>query len=36
MTLKDEAQLVHAMMNYHTQKDQLTFKWREFFYITGL
>ena len=25
MTLKDEAQLVHAMLNYHAQKGQLAF-----------
>ena len=26
MTLKDEAELVHAMLNYHAQKGQLAFK----------
>ena len=33
MTLKDEAQLVHAMLNYHAQKDQIAFKWRDFFIL---
>ena len=29
MTLKDEAQIVHAMLNYHAQKGQLAFKWQD-------
>ena len=33
MTLKDEAQLVHAMLNYHAQKGQLAFKWRDSFML---
>ena len=36
MTLKDEEQLVHAMLNYHAQKGQLAFKWWDFFFVTGL
>ena len=31
MTLKDEAQLVYAMLNYHAQKSHLGFKWRDSF-----
>ena len=30
MTLKDVTQLVHARLNYHALKDQLTFKYPEF------
>ena len=30
MTLKDVTQLFHARLNYHAQKAQLTFKWRDF------
>ena len=33
MTLKDKAQLVHAMLNYHAQKGQLAFKWRDYFML---
>ena len=29
MMLKDEAQLVHALLYYHAQKGQLAFKWRD-------
>ena len=29
MALKDEAQLVRAMLNYHAQKGQLAFKWQD-------
>ena len=30
MTLKDEAQLAHAMLNYPAQNGQLEFKWQDF------
>ena len=33
MTLKDEAQRVHAMLNYHAQKGQLAFKWQDSFIL---
>ena len=33
MTLKYEAQLAHAVLNYHAQKDQLAFKWRDSFML---
>ena len=33
MTLKDEAHLAHAMLNFHAQKVQLAFKWRESFML---
>ena len=33
MALKDEAQRVHAMLNYHAQKGQLAFKWRDSFML---
>ena len=33
MTLEDEAQRFHAMLNYHAQKGQLAFKWRDSFML---
>ena len=33
MTLKDEAQLVQAMLNYPAQKGQLAFKLRDSFML---
>ena len=33
MTLKDGAQLVHAMLNYHALKGQLAFKWQDTFML---
>ena len=33
MTLKDEAQRVHAMLNYHAQKGQLALKCRNSFML---
>ena len=33
MTLKDEAQFVHAMLKYHTQKGQLAFEWQDSFML---
>ena len=33
MTLKDEAQLVHTMLNYHAQKGKLSFKWWDSFML---
>ena len=33
MTLKDEAQLFHALLNYHAQKGHLAFKWRDSFML---
>ena len=30
ITLKDVTQLVYAMLDYHAQKAQLTFKWPDF------
>ena len=33
MTLKDEAQLVHAMVNFRAQKGQLALKWRDSFML---